>query len=498
MPAFQALFLFPAILVLLLALVFSPTIFVRQLYSSLCSVQSTTGSNRFSSTPYFPSWNSWWHQQSAGKRGIQSRPSGWNLLYHLGGNGPWIEKIDGILEVGASGIGPPQGCVVDGVHMMSRHAERYPTSSAGGRHLDLLSRIKAAGLMNGTLAFLNNWTYITQDSHGDFDQLISHGPYAGTLQAFTTGVRLRTRYSHLLSLRNHTRFWASDCKRVIDSARYFATGFFGSNWETKHIATLEVIPETADRAADTLTPGDTCIKYLDDPDHGHDKGLKMLAEFQEAYIPLISKRLIRENPNIKFTNSEIYSMQEMCGFEILTRGSSPWCDVFTLNDWEHFEYARDLLHYYRAGPGNPYGATMGWLWLNRTTELLLHPSNQGDMFFSFVHDGDIAPMLSALKIFDDTRDLTTTHIAGNRNWRTSQVMPMGGRIIFERLNCEPGEMKNLSDPRDSPEDDRASRFIRININDGIVTLPDCNSGPGGSCPLSNFAERTRVRGEGGG
>ncbi|KAI1944376.1 hypothetical protein LOZ12_004235 [Ophidiomyces ophidiicola] len=340
--------------------------------------------------------------------------------------------------------------------------------------------------MNGTLAFLHNWTYITQSPEVHFDQLISHGPYAGTLQAFTTGMRLRTRYSHLLSLKKRIRFWASDCKRVIDSARYFASGMFGWNWETGNLADLEIIPETADRAADTLTPGDTCINYLDDPEHGHDKGINMLARFQEAYIPPISIRIMKDNPNIKFTNSEVYSMHEMCGFETMTRGSSPWCDVFTREDWDHFEYARDLLHYYRAGPGNPYAAAMGWLWLNKTAELLLQSSNTGNMFLSFVHDGDIAPMLAALEIFNDAEPLPTTHIAWNRKWKTSQVMPMGGRVIFERLRCRVEESK-----RTASSDDSTSSFLRININDGIVPLPGCRSGPGASCSLAEFGERVR-------
>jgi len=39
----------------------------------------------------------------------------WNILYHLGGNGPWIEKVDGVTE---GGINVPEGCEVDMVHMV--------------------------------------------------------------------------------------------------------------------------------------------------------------------------------------------------------------------------------------------------------------------------------------------------------------------------------------------------------------------------------------------
>jgi hypothetical protein len=253
-------------------------------------------------------------------------------------------------------------------------------------HLDLLNRIKEADVvLNGSLSFLNNWVYITTTPEKDFDQLTSTGPYSGTLGAFTTGTRLLTRYQHLLSPGTKLRLWASDCQRVIETSRYFAYGLLGLDWENSGKAELDIIPETFDRRADTLTPGDTCLRYLEDTENGHDKGINMLALFQQAYAPAIAERLMKEQGNRALgglTNHEVFSMQEMCGFETLVRGSSPWCDVFTREDWEDFEYARDLVHYYRAGPGNPYAGAMGWLWLNATTDLLRSGPEAGALFFS--------------------------------------------------------------------------------------------------------------------
>lgn len=236
--------------------------------------------------------------------------------------------------------------------------------------------------MNGSLAFLNNWVYFTHYPWHDFGQLTTTGPFAGTLSAFTSGVRLRTRYHELIPHSSKTRFWASDSPRVIDSARYFASGFFGLDWEYNEKAELQIIPETFEQGADTLTPGDTCRRYLDS-ENGHDLGETKLAQFQETYIPDIAKRLIKENPALgELAIWEVYGMQEMCGFETMVRGSSPWCDVFTREDWYHFEYARDLLHYYRAGPGNSYSAVMGWLYLNATTSLLRDGPNAGSLFLN--------------------------------------------------------------------------------------------------------------------
>nr|AUC62758.1 phytase [Morchella importuna] len=411
----------------------------------------------------------------------------WNLLYHLGGNGPWVEKVDGVVE---GGIQVPDGCEVDMVHMMSRHGERFPTQKAGNRMISLLERIsevKSTGKeLKGALEFLNDWEYFTNSPGEHFEQLTTTGPYAGVLEAFTTGVKLHTRYGHLWNetLHGRTTVWASECDRVIDTARYFSAGFFGLDPKASK---LEIVSEAANKGGDTLTPGDTCIKYAQDEEEGHDYGYEMLYKYRATYLSDISKRLANDNEGFDFTDSEIYSMQEMCGFETTVRGSSKWCDVFTKEEWLSFEYARDVIHYYRAGPGNKYAKSMGWLWLNATANLIAEgPDTAGSLYFSFVHDGDIVPMLAALGLFEDAEQLPVDRIAKDRKWKTSQITPMGGRIIFERMNCA---------VKGSGEGDI---YIRLNVNDGIVALEGCNDGPGKSCPLNSFLKHVKTRGEIGG
>ena len=92
-------------------------------------------------------------------------------------------------------------------------------------------------------------------------------------------------------------------------------------------------------------------------------------------------------------------------------------------------------------------------------------------------------MIAALDIINDKQHLPTTYIQHDRKWRKSQVSPMGGRIIFELLAC------------DASSGGQEGKYVRVNINDGITALPDCQDGPGRSCSLSNFAARTKRRGE---
>lgn len=103
------------------------------------------------------------------------------------------------------------------------------------------------------------------------------------------------------------------------------------------------------------------------------------------------------------------------------------------------------------------------------------------------HDGDLAPLLAALEIFKDPKHdpyLPTTHVVADRVWRTSPVLPMGARITMERLTC----------PSPSSLADDANSFIRVNVNDGIVPLSHCDSGPGRSCPLKQFVDYVQRRG----
>lgn len=335
---------------------------------------------------------------------------------------------------------------------------------------------------------MNNWTYFAGPDEDGFDSLTSTGPYAGTLQARSTGQLLRKRYDQLVDTTKTINFWSCSSARDIETAKCFANGFFGDHWEQDKLARLIVVSEEMERGGDTLTPGNTCLKYREDKSYGHDWGYHKMGDWQVHFAKQIAGRLRDDVGGLDLTPIEIYGMMEFCGFEILVRGSSPWCDVFTQQEWLEYEYARDILHYYRAGPVNQYAGSMGQLWVDATRNVLANESARG-VYFSFVHDVDMILLVSAMGILDEqsaTQDLPTDHIKHDREWRTSDVVPMSGRFIFEKVICN--------------EDLRVGRskrtYVRLFINDGMFDLEEVVGGSGlaGGASLNDFEQWVSARG----
>lgn len=165
-------------------------------------------------------------------------------------------------------------------------------------------------------------------------------------------------------------------------------------------------------------------------------------------------------------------MMSMCLFELNTVGRSPWCSLFTRDEWIGFQYQRDLTFYYQSSYGHPMSLGIGSNYVGAVLDLLRDDSMEESIFASFTHDTDITPVLVPLGLFDDGRDLPNDHIAFNSLFKSSQIVPMGARLVIERLRDE--------------EDDQ---YVRIKVGDSVIPLSGCTSGPGFSCALDLFIDR---------
>jgi acid phosphatase len=74
----------------------------------------------YGTRPLSPTWKQWFYPGAWSEGRLEAQRAGkvdkdWNVYYHVGGNGPWIPKVDGIVT---NDTGPPQGCTVQQVHMV--------------------------------------------------------------------------------------------------------------------------------------------------------------------------------------------------------------------------------------------------------------------------------------------------------------------------------------------------------------------------------------------
>ncbi|KAF7165485.1 hypothetical protein CNMCM5623_009607 [Aspergillus felis] len=379
----------------------------------------------------------------------QQTLDGNNILKHNGAMGPYVDRTN-------YGINrdPPAGCSVDQVIMIKRHGERYPLASEGPKIEKALQKVKKAVLddphANGDLNFVKNWTYFVPSSCY-YEKETTTGPYNGIQDAYRHGMDARNRYGHLWDEETIVPLFASDAGRVVDTARMFGEGFFGDD-EYKTKAAINIISESARPR----------MPYRSLPQ-----------------LELAAQRLNAQYPSLNLTSSDILWLMTMASYEPSVRGHSDWTGVFTVDEWVSLGYIWDLHFYYCAGPGNKMMRPVGSVYVNASLALLEQGPSAGTLFFNFAHDTDITPIIDALGILNPSEDLPTDRVAFGHSWSSSELVPMGGHLTMERLSCKATAI--------SP----AGIYVRLVLNEAVVPFRACQSGPGYSCPLDEYASILR-------
>ena len=61
---------------------------------------------------------------------------------------------------------------------------------------------------------------------------------------------------------------------------------------------------------------------------------------------------------------------QLCGYETIASGDSPFCHLFTDNEWRDIEYYFDVRYHYMMGYGNYLTPYLGAPWVNTAKHLL--------------------------------------------------------------------------------------------------------------------------------
>jgi len=324
------------------------------------------------------------------------------------------------------------------------------------------------------LAFLATWQSPIEEE--DEEQLTQ----VGELEAQKLGIQILQRYR---GFRPPQKVWASTAERTTKSAQSFINGLVRYTQNT----TLETVYEGEESGADSLTPYESC------PAYSGSRGSEQSSAFQKLYTRPIIERLKAQAPEFNFTKNDIVGMQELCGYETVIRGSSPFCalNVFSPNDWLGFEYANDIMYHYNTGYGSNVSGVVGLPWVNATSQLLLanDSAQSQDLYISFTHRELPPTVLVALGLFnnsdfsgaDKVNDtMPTDAINHRRAWKSSHVLPFLTNVAVEKMQCDSYGFN-------------AGEYYRVLVNQSPQNLPGCSDGPGESCSRNGFQEYVASR-----
>jgi acid phosphatase len=397
-----------------------------------------------------------------------------NPLHHLTGVSPYFEPLDPPASPDV-----PQGCTADRAAYLVRHASIYSNDFDYEEYLEpFIQKLENTTSVDWskvpTLNFLADWKAPVSE---DELELLTR---LGKLEATKLGVDLFFRYHHL---KVPEKVYTSSAERTFQSAKSLVRGFEADD-NTVNVASIY---ESKESGADSLTPYKAC------PAYSSSAGSEQSSVFQKKFTKPIVARLNALAPGFNFTTSDVFGMMEMCGYETVIRGRSPFCDqdLFTPDDWLAWEYTEDIRYHYNVGYGNNVAGAVGLPWLNATAKLLMGADADEDLYVSFTHR-ELPPMVMvAMGLFNNSQfggdpaavnaTMPLDRIQYRRSWRASHILPFLGNLALERLNCSgaPGY------------DD--GEYYRALVNSSPQPLSACADGPGTSCSRRGFEAYVQER-----
>ncbi|TRM63976.1 histidine phosphatase superfamily [Schizophyllum amplum] len=429
---------------------------------------------------------------------LKEASKSFNMFRSWGNLSPWYSVPRGAFGLD-SGPEVPETCRITEAHILHRHGARYPTAWASyggpanfsGRLHDVADKWNASG----DLEFMNEWTYKLGE------EILT--PF-GRQQLYDLGVQMRMRYGFLL--KNFTEsntipvFRTESQDRMLASAMNFAIGFFG--WPTDGQYQQSITIE-ADGFNNTLAPYKTCPNAGDRSKS--DRGTVYVEEWAAIYLKDAQARLSAQLHGYDLTIEDTYVLQQMCAYETVALGYSKFCELFTEEEWEGFDYALDLSFWYNSAFGSPVARVQGLGYVQELVARLTHTPietynsstnatlNESPITFPLhdslyvdaTHEVVVLNVLTALNLSSLAANgpLPSDHIPKDRTFRVSQLAPFATNVQFQLLSCS-----SLPEPQ-----------IRIVVNDGAVPLTGvegCPEEKDGMCPVSTFvAAQKKIIGE---
>ncbi|KAL9057901.1 MAG: hypothetical protein Q9162_002028 [Coniocarpon cinnabarinum] len=422
---------------------------------------------------------------------IQGAPAGGNIYQLHGQLSHYFPNPDGF---GVDEFPLPPGANISSLYMLSRHGSRYPTStpSVVGKILNATSFTAS-----GDLAFLNNWTYKLGEAI-----LVPIGKQelfdSGTLHQYLYGQLYPNDGSKIIA-----RTTSQD--RMLQSAEYFLAGFFGLQWPNN--ATLEVIIES-DGYNNSLAGYDNCPGSNLPPSEG---GTNATTQWASIYLADATQRINSQVQGLNFTVSDVYNMQSLCAYETVALGYSAFCDLFTYEEWQGYEYSVDINFAGNNAFQSPTGRAVGIGWAQELLARMSHhfvnspagtqvnttldsmpstfPTDQV-LNFDFSHDTNIMSDLTALGLTQFADVLPATKMVPH-DLIVSHLTPFGARLDVEVISTpQPIQPENCLDYAEGGP----TMYVHFILNQRTIPLgasyQQCGHLQNGWCEMSAFLNAT--------
>lgn len=391
----------------------------------------------------------------------QASAEQYNIVKFLGGSAPYVQHPGFGISTDV-----PNQCTLDQVHLLSRHGERYPSKNNGKQLEAIMAKFDAYDkAFVGELTFLNDYTYFVKDKayyEKETTPANSEGTYAGVSTAYRHGAFFRSKYKSLFNLSSDVlNVMTSNSGRIHMTSRFFARGFMGDEYNDDSVK-FYILSEDDDMGANSLTPRFGCKAYNEDMNND------IVSQYDTSYLDTARARILTGNEELNLTKSDVKQLFGWCAYEINVRGQSPFCDLFTNEEFIRYSYLVDLSNYYSHGVGNNLTATIATPYLQATLKQLKDENPSMKIVLGFTHDTDVEIYHAGLGLLEPESDLPTDHIPFPNPYVHSQIVPQGARLITEKYTC--GDQS----------------YVRFLVNDAVYPIKTCQSGPGFSCPLDEF------------
>ena len=169
-----------------------------------------------------------------------------------------------------------------------------------------------------------------------------------------------------------------------------------------------------------------------DQEAGHDQMIQLMNVTAQPALERLSDAWLEACP---LTVQDIYSMQLLHCYDIVSGRESPFQLCFDDSDWVAFEYLRDTKTYFSEGYGSSKSSIYAIPWTNaamRTLSQTRQSDHDLPLRVAFTHREEVLYLCCLLGIcFEKDWRPSLDSVDENRQWRVSLLAPYLGHVGIE-------------------------------------------------------------------